>query len=224
MPNILIIDDEVKTATYLKKGLEENGFVADIATNGHDGLGLAIDRFYDLIILDVMLPGIDGWQILRSLREKNVRSAVLMLTARDAVSDRVKGLELGADDYLVKPFSFYELLARVRNVLRHAAASRPDVIRISDLNIDPVRHKASRANVNLDLSPKEFSLLHFLAMRAGSVLSRTVIADHVWDMNFDCDTNVVDVAVRRLRAKVDDPFGKKLIHTVRGVGYVLEER
>ena len=224
MPNILIIEDEVKAAAYLKKGLEENGFVADIATDGYQGLNLAVDRLYDLVILDVMLPGLDGWQILKSLHEKNVRSSVLMLTARDAVADRVRGLELGADDYLVKPFSFYELLARVRNVLRHATVSRPDVLRISDLNIDPIRHKASRANVNLDLSPKEFSLLHFLAMNAGSVLSRTVIADHVWDMNFDCDTNIVDVAVRRLRAKVDDPFEKKLIHTVRGVGYVLEER
>ncbi|MDA8388231.1 MAG: heavy metal response regulator transcription factor [Nitrospiraceae bacterium] len=224
MPNILIIDDEVKTAAYLKKGLEENGFVADIATDGDDGFYLAINRSYDLVILDVMLPGLDGWQILSGLHEKNVRSAVLMLTARDAVCDRVKGLELRADDYLVKPFSFYELLARVRNVLRHAAVSRPDVLRISDLDIDPVRHKASRAHVNLDLSPKEFSLLYFMAVRAGNVLSRTVIAEHVWGMNFDCYTNVVDVAVRRLRAKVDDPFAKKLIHTVRGVGYILEER
>ena len=224
MPNILIIDDEVKTAAYLKKGLEENGFVADIATDGCDGFDLAVDRSYDLVILDVMLPGLDGWQILEALHEKNVRSAVLMLTARDAVCDRVKGLELGADDYLVKPFSFHELLARVRNALRHAAISRPDVLRIADLNIDPVRHKASRGHAHLDLSPKEFSLLHFMAMRAGSVLSRAVIADHVWGMNFDCFTNVVDVAVRRLRAKVDDPFAKKLIHTVRGVGYVMEER
>ena len=224
MPNILIIEDEAKTAAYLKKGLEENGFVADIASDGYSGFYLAIDRSYDLIILDVMLPGLDGWQILKSLHEKNVRSAVIMLTARDAVSDRVKGLELGADDYLVKPFSFSELLARVRNALRHAGVSIPEVLQIADLYIDPIRHKASRGHVNLDLSPKEFSLLHFMAMRAGSVLSRTVIAEHVWDMNFDCDTNVIDVAVRRLRAKVDDPFAKKLIHTVRGVGYVLEER
>jgi len=224
MPNILIIEDEAKTAAYLKKGLEENGFVADIASDGYSGFYLAIDRSYDLIILDVMLPGLDGWQILRSLQEKNVGSAILMLTACDAVADKVKGLELGADDYLVKPFSFSELLARVRNALRHAGVSKPDLLRIADLDIDPIRHKATRAHTNLDLSPKEFSLLHFMAARAGSVLSRTVIAEHVWDMNFDCDTNVIDVAVRRLRAKVDDPFAKKLIHTVRGVGYVLEER
>ena len=225
MPNILIIEDAVKTAAYLKKGLEENGFVADIATDGEDGLRLAIDRSYDLVILDVMLPGLDGWEILRRLRGKNAHPAVIMLTARNAVTDRVKGLELGADDYLVKPFSFHELLARVRNTLRHAPASRPDVVlRISDLTIDIVRIKASRADVNLDLSPKEFSLLHFMAMRAGSVLSRAVIADRVWSINFDSGTNIVDMTVRRLRAKVDDPFEKKLIHTVRGFGYVLEER
>ena len=224
MPNILIIEDAVKTAAYLKKGLEENGFVADIAADGLEGLNLAIGCSYDLVILDVMLPGYDGWEILRRLQEKNARSAVIMLTARNAVTDRIKGLELGADDYLVKPFSFHELLARVRNALRHAPVSRPDVLRILDLSIDLVRLKASRANVNLDLSPKEFSLLHFMAMRAGSVLSRTVIADRVWGINFDCGTNVVDAAVRRLRAKVDDPFAKKLIHTVRGFGYVLEER
>ena len=224
MPVILIIEDEAKTAAYLRKGLEENGFAVNVATDGATGFSLAVDRVYDLVILDVMLPGLDGWQILEGLHERSINTPVLFLTARDEVSDRVKGLELGADDYLVKPFSFSELLARTRRILRHPAVSRPDVIQISDLNIDPVRHKAARAHLNLDLSPKEFSLLYFMASRAGNVLSRTVIADQVWDVNFECGTNVVDVAVRRLRAKVDDPFQKKLIHTIRGVGYVLEEK
>ena len=224
MPGILIIEDEAKTAAYLKKGLEENGYSVSTAAEGYEGFYLAADHAYDLVILDVMLPGMDGWQILKGLQEKNINTHVLFLTARDEVSDRVKGLELGADDYLVKPFSFSELLARVRCILRRSAVSKPDVIRISDLDIDPLRHKAVRAHQNLDLSPKEFALLYFMASRAGDVLSRTVIADRVWDVNFDYGTNVVDVAVRRLRAKVDDPFQNKLIHTVRGVGYVLEER
>lgn len=221
---ILIVEDEPKAAAYLAKGLTENAFVVDVASKGDDGLHLARKGTYDLIVLDVMLPGLDGWAVLTAIRQEGDQTPVLFLTARDAVDDRVKGLELGADDYLVKPFAFSELLARVRSILRRSPARQPDTVRVADLELDVVRHRASRSGQRLDLTPKEFALLSLLARRAGEVLSRTLIADQVWDMNFDSDTNVVDVHVRRLRSKVDDPFGPKLIHTVRGVGYVLEER
>jgi two-component system copper resistance phosphate regulon response regulator CusR len=221
---ILIVEDEKKTAAYLGKGLSENGFVVDLAGQGEEGLQLALLGDYDLVVLDVMLPQRDGWSILAELRRGGKQTPVLFLTARDAVQDRVKGLELGADDYLVKPFAFSELLARVRSVLRRRAGSQPDILRLGDLEVDLLRHKATRGGKRLDLTPKEFALLAFLARRSGEVLSRTLIAEQVWDMNFDSDSNVVDVHVRRLRAKVDDPFEHKLIHTVRGVGYVLEER
>lgn len=221
---ILVVEDEKKTAAYLQKGLAENGFVVDVCTHGIDGLHAALGSDYDLIILDVMLPGRDGWSIIKDLRQHDKQTPVLFLTARDAVPDRVKGLELGADDYLVKPFAFSELLARLRTVLRRGAGRQPEVLRVGDLDIDVPRHRASRGGQRLDLTPKEFLLLALLARRKGEVLSRTLIAEQVWDMNFDSDTNVVDVHVRRLRAKVDDPFEKKLIHTVRGMGYVLEER
>lgn len=221
---ILIVEDEVKAAEYLRKGFTENGFVVDIANTGKDGLHMAMTGEYDLIILDVGLPERSGWSVLSELRRGNKDIPVLFLTARDAVEDRIKGLELGADDYLVKPFVFSELLARVRTIMRRGPARQPDVLSIDDLVVDLVRHKAMRGNQRLDLTPKEFALLSFLARRAGEVVSRTLIAEQVWDMNFDSDTNVVDVAVRRLRAKVDDPFENKLIHTLRGVGYVLEER
>jgi two-component system copper resistance phosphate regulon response regulator CusR len=220
---ILIVEDEQKTAAYLAKGLTENGFVVDLADAGDDGLHLALTGDYDLLILDVMLPQRDGWSILRELRRSGKQTSVLFLTARDAVQDRVKGLELGADDYLIKPFAFSELLARVRSILRRRTGSQPEVLRIADLEVDLLRHKATRGGKRLDLTPKQFALLAFLARRTGEVLSRTLIAEQVWDVNFDSDTNVVDVHVRRLRAKVDDPFEQKLIHTVRGVGYVLEE-
>ena len=221
---ILIIEDEVKAAEYLRKGFSENGFVSDVANDGEDGLHLALTGDYDLIILDVGLPERSGWSVISELRRKEKEIPVLFLTARDAVEDRIKGLELGADDYLVKPFVFSELVARVRTILRRGPLKQPDVFTVGNLVIDLVRHKATRANQRLDLTPKEFSLLSLLARRTGEVVSRTLIAEQVWDMNFDSDTNVVDVAVRRLRAKVDDPHEAKLIHTLRGVGYVLEER
>lgn len=221
---VLIIEDEEKTASFLRKGLEENGFVADVARRGDDGLHMVRAGAYDVVVLDVMLPGLDGWAVVTAVRQENRQTPVLFLTARDAVDDRVKGLELGADDYLVKPFAFSELLARVRTLLRRAPARQPDVVCVGDLELDVIRHRATRAGRRLDLTPKEFALLSLLARRTGEVLSRTLISEQVWDVNFDSDTNVVDVHVRRLRAKVDDPFDAKLIHTVRGVGYVLEPR
>ncbi len=221
---LLIIEDERKTAAYLRRGLGENGFAVDVTTRGDDGLHCARTGGYDLIILDVMLPGQDGWSIVAELRRAGDQVPVLFLTARDAVDDRVRGLELGADDYLVKPFAFAELLARVHSLLRRGPARQPEVIQVADLELDLVRHRATRGGLRLDLTPREFALVALLVRRTGEVLSRTLIAEQVWDMNFDCDSNVVDVHVRRLRAKVDDPFAVKLIHTVRGVGYVLEER
>lgn len=221
---LLIVDDDARTAAYLRKGLGENGFVADVATTGPEAVALASEVAYELIILDVMLPGQDGWAVLRELRRRGRQTPVLFLTARDSVEDRVHGLELGADDYLVKPFAFSELLARVRSILRRSPARTPEVMRVGDLEIDLPRHRASRAGRRLELTPREFALLALLARRAGEVLSRTLIAEQVWDINFDPHTNVVDVHVRRLRAKVDDPCERKLIHTVRGAGYVLEER
>ena len=220
---ILIVEDEHKTAAYLQKGLAENGYVIDVAEHGRDGEHLAQTQDYDLILLDVMLPGVNGWDILRSLRRTR-QTPVLFLTARSGVDDRVKGLELGADDYLVKPFAFSELLARVRSILRRGVNRQIEVLRVADLEVDLLRRKVTRDNTRIDLTTKEFSLLSLLIRRAGEVLSRTFIAEQVWDMNFDSDTNVVDVAVRRLRAKMDEPFERKLIHNVRGVGYVLEDR
>ncbi len=219
---ILVIEDETKTAKFLKKGLEEAGFVVDVAANGVSGLHLAQELQFDLVILDVMLPGLDGWQVLTRLRHEGSCALVLLLTARDAVHERVQGFELGADDYLVKPFAFSELLARARSLLRRGPPRVQETIRLADLEIDLLRQRASRAGHRLELTSKEFLLLTLLARRAGEVLSRTQIAESVWDMNFDSDTNVVDVNVRRLRSKVDDPFSLKLIHTIRGAGYVLE--
>ena len=221
---LLLVEDDRKTGAYIRKGLVESGFAVDVAWRGDDGLHLAMTGEYDLIVLDVMLPGRDGWSVVAELRYTGRHTPVLFLTAMDAVTDRVRGLELGADDYLVKPFAFSELLARVRSILRRGVARTTEVLRISDLDVDTVRFTASRAGRRLDLTPKEFSLLALLTRRAGEVLSRTLIAEQVWDINFDSDSNVVDVHIRRLRAKVDVPFRAKLIHTVRGVGYVLENR
>jgi two-component system copper resistance phosphate regulon response regulator CusR len=218
---ILLVEDEAKAGEYLRKGLTELGFVVDWARDGADGLHLAVQQSYDLIILDVMLPVFDGWHLLRELR-KTRDTPVLFLTARDEVEDRVKGLELGADDYLVKPFSFMELTARVRTLLRRGPVRESGLIEIADMQIDVLKRRVMRNGERIDLTVKEFALLHLLAQRRGEVLSRSVIASQVWDMNFDSDTNVVDVAVRRLRAKLDDAHAHKLIQTVRGIGYVLE--
>ncbi len=220
---ILIVEDEPKAGDYLVKGLQESGYVADLARNGVDGLALAQELDYDLIVLDVMLPQMDGWQVLAKLRERK-ETPVLFLTARDDVADRVKGLELGADDYLVKPFAFAELLARVKTLMRRGPVREAEVIRVADLEIDVLRRRVSRGGQRIDLTAKEFGLLHLLAKRQGEVLSRTQIASMVWDMNFDSDTNVVDVAIRRLRVKIDDPYPLKLVQTVRGMGYLLEPR
>ncbi|AWI75411.1 DNA-binding response regulator [Parazoarcus communis] len=219
---ILIVEDEPKTGDYLRQGLVEAGFVVDLARDGLDGLHLALGGGYDLIVLDVMLPSLDGWGVLQTVRGQGQEMPVLFLTARDQVEDRVRGLELGADDYLVKPFAFSELLARVRTLLRRGKAKEPELLRAADLELDLVRRRVLRAGVRIDLTAKEFALLELLLRRQGEVLPRSLIASQVWDMNFDSDTNVIEVAVRRLRAKVDEPFEPRLIRTVRGMGYVLE--
>src|SRR5690554_5200241 len=219
---ILIVEDEPKTGDYLRQGLTEAGFVVDLARDGLDGLHLAQSGEYDLIVLDVMLPRLDGWGVLETLRRGGRELPVLFLTARDQVEDRVRGLELGADDYLVKPFAFSELLARVRTLLRRGRAKEPEVLRAADLELDLLRRRVLRGGCRIDLTAKEFALLELLLRRQGEVLPRSLIASQVWDMNFDSDTNVIEVAVRRLRAKVDDPFEPKLIRTVRGMGYVLD--
>ncbi|WP_024303465.1 heavy metal response regulator transcription factor [Pseudogulbenkiania sp. MAI-1] len=218
---ILIVEDEERAAAYLKQGLTEAGFKVDVAHDGIEGEYLALEHDYDLVILDVMLPGRTGWQVLENLR-KSKSVPVLFLTARDRVEDRVRGLETGADDYLIKPFAFSELLARVRTLLRRRPVTEPDILKVADLELDLARHKAWRAGVRIQLTAKEMALLALFMRRQGEVLSRTLIAEQIWDMHFDTDTNVVEVAIRRLRAKIDDPFETKLIHTLRGVGYVLE--
>jgi two-component system copper resistance phosphate regulon response regulator CusR len=220
---ILIVEDEPKTGDYLKQGLAEAGFVTDLARERWDGLAHAKAGHYDLMILDVMLPGITGWQVLEGVRRAGIDMPVLFLTARDRVEDRVKGLELGADDYLVKPFAFAELLARVRTLVRRGHAGlEPAVLKAADLELDLLRRRAMRGGRKIELTAKEYALLELFLRRKGEVLPRSLIASQVWDMNFDSDTNVIDVAVRRLRVKIDEGFESKLIHTVRGMGYVLE--
>ena len=220
---LLIVEDERKTGEYVRQGLTEAGFVVDLVQTGVDGLHQATTADYDLIILDVNLPGIDGWTVLRRLRESNRTMPVLFLTARDEIDDRVHGLELGADDYLTKPFAFAELLARVRTLLRRGKTTEPEVLRVADLELNLTRRRVMRSGTRIDLTPKEFGLLELLLRRRGEVLPRSLIASQVWDMNFDSDTNVIEVAIRRLRAKVDDGYDVKLIKTVRGMGYVIED-
>jgi two-component system, OmpR family, copper resistance phosphate regulon response regulator CusR len=220
---LLIVEDEIKTGQYLKKGLSEAGFIVDLACTGMDGHHQAVTEKYDLIILDVMLPDIDGWHILKTLRSNGNLTPVLFLSAKDSTEDKVKGLELGADDYLAKPFVFAELLARVRTLLRRGTPNQElDTLTIANMTLDLKRRSAIREGQRINLTNKEFSLLELLLRRQGEVLPRSLIASQVWDMNFDSDTNVIDVAIRRLRSKIDSDYQPKLIHTVRGMGYVLE--
>jgi two-component system, OmpR family, copper resistance phosphate regulon response regulator CusR len=221
---VLVIEDEGKAASYLSKGLSEQGFVVDVSHDGQSGHDLAAEYAYDLLIIDVLLPRRDGWSVLRELRRSGCRTPALFLTALSGVDDRVRGLRLGADDYIGKPFAFSELLARIQSILRRGPAQQAEIIRVADLEINLIRHRASRDGRPLDLTLKEFQLLSLLARHPGDVFSRVVIVDQIWGMNFDSDTNLVEVHIRRLRSKVDDPFKSKLIHTVRGLGYVLEER
>lgn len=220
---LLIVEDEIKTADYLRKGLTEQGCAVDLAHNGIDGQHLALQQDYDVIVLDVMLPGLDGFSVLRSLRTIK-QTPVIMLTARDRIEDRVKGLHDGADDYLVKPFSFLELLARLQALTRRGRAQEPVQLRVGNLRVDLISRKAYRDATRIDLTAKEFSLLAVLARRKGEIISKTAIAELVWDMNFDSNVNVVEVAIKRLRAKVDAGYSPKLLHTIRGMGYVLEVR
>ena len=220
---LLIVDDELKTTEYLKKGLSEQGCTVDIAHDGLEGRHLALEHDYDVIVLDVMLPALDGFSLLREVRRMR-QTPVIMLTARDRVEDRVKGLQDGADDYLVKPFSFMELLARLQALTRRGRAQEPTLLRVGSLSVDLIGRKAMREGQRIDLTAKEFALLTVLARRQGEILSKTQIAELVWDMNFDSNTNVVEVAIKRLRTKIDAPFARHLLHTIRGMGYVLEER
>ena len=222
---LLIVEDQAKTGQYLRQGLSEAGFTTELAADGITGQHLALTGDYSLLILDVMLPGRDGWQILQAVRSAGLDMPVLFLTARDAVEDRVHGLELGADDYLVKPFAFSELLARVRSLLRRGSSTTQEThLQLADLRLDLIRRRVERNGQRIDLTAKEFALLELLMRRQGEVLPKSLIASQVWDMNFDSDTNVIEVAIRRLRLKIDDSHEYKLIHTVRGMGYVLEER
>jgi len=221
---ILIVEDEPKTAAFVNQGFTEEGFVVDVAIDGADGLHLAMTGDYDMIVLDIMLPKQDGWSVLQEIRKHRPDQCVIVLTALDALAERVKGLSLGADDYLIKPFAFSELLARVRNLLRRGSVRQKLVLRFANIEMDLSRHRASRGGIPLDLAPQEYRLLEYLLRHSGEVLTRTRLAEQLWDMNFDGDSNVIDVAIRRLRRKVDNPCQRKLIHTLRGVGYVLDER
>jgi len=219
---ILLIEDEKKTAAFITKGLTEAGYTMEVARDGETGLQLALEKRFDVLLVDVMLPKKDGWTVVDELRAKGVHRPILFLTARDSVPDRVKGLELGADDYLVKPFAFSELVARIRSLLRRSEVQQEEQLRIEDLELDTRRNRAVRGGKPLHLTSKEFLLLAQLVRAAGEVVSRKEIENHVWGIDFQTGNNVLDVMVRRLRAKVDDPYPKKLIHTVRGAGYVLK--
>lgn len=221
---ILVVEDNIKTADYICSGLKENYYIPEVAYDGQDGLFLATNKQYDLIILDVMMPKMDGLELIKHLRARDNTTPVIFLTARSHVDDKVTGFELGGDDYLVKPFSFAELLVRIRSLLRRSQPRSSDILQIGDLRLDVLKHKAARGNKHINLTPKEFTLLLLLVRRTGEVLSRTYIAEQVWDIHFDSDTNAIDVAIKRLRDKMDNESESKLIHTVRGVGYVLEER
>ena len=221
--HVLVIEDDPGVASFLKKGLREASHTVDLADNGLDGSHLACSESYDLIVLDLMLPGRDGFSVLGGLRSRGHQTPVICLTARDGVDDRVKGLDLGADDYLTKPFSFSELLARMRALLRRGQTLSPNSIAVADLTVDVISRRVCRAGKRIDLSPTEYALLEYLSRNIGQVLSRTMILEHVWDVNYDPMTNVVDVHINRLRKKIDHGFDRPLIHTIRGVGYVLRE-
>jgi len=220
---LLVVEDEKKVSSFIKKGLEEEGYAVDVADNGEDGLHMAVDRVHDLIILDIQLPKMDGLAVLEELRKQKITTPVLLLTVRATIEDKVLGLDSGADDYLTKPFAFQELVARVRALLRRRADSDPAVLRIADLELDPARRVVMRGEEKIDLSPREFSLLDYFMRNPGRVLTRTMITEHVWDYDFDTETNVIDVYVNYLRNKIDAGRKPGLIHTVRGVGYVLRE-
>ena len=221
--HILVVEDEKKVASFIKRGLEAANYSVDVEHDGETGLSRLLKTDYDLVILDVMLPRVDGLSLMKEIRQRRIEVPVLLLTARVTVADRVMGLDLGADDYLTKPFAFEELLARVRALLRRGAAAVPAVLAIADLRLDPATREVTRSNQRIELTPKEYALLEFLLRRREQVLSRAVIAQHVWGVNYDTFTNVIDVYVNYLRNKIDDGFEPKLIHTVRGVGYVLKE-
>lgn len=224
MSSILIVEDELKTGTYLRQGLQEAGYNVTLVNDGLQGLEHILKQRYDLIILDIMLPSMDGWDILRQMRMARHEEPVLFLTAKDNINEKIRGLDLGADDYLLKPFDFAELLARIRTQLRRNRSQTGGILTIADLTIDVARRSVSRSGKRIHLSSKEFSLLELLLQRRGEVLPRNLLSSLVWNINFESDTNVIDVAVRRLRSKIDDDFSPKLIHTVRGIGYVLEIR
>ena len=219
---ILVVEDEKKVASFIKKGLEEEGYAVDVAADGEEGLGLALTRVHDLIILDIRLPKMDGLRVLQALRHDSVTTPVLLLTVRATIEDKVLGLDAGADDYLTKPFAFQELVARVRALLRRRTEAEPTVLRIDDLTLDPARRTVTRGDEKIDLTPREFALLDYFMRNPGRVLTRTMIAEHVWDYSFDTSTNVIDVYVNYLRKKVDAGREPKLLHTIRGVGYVLK--
>ena len=219
---VLVVEDEVKMVRAVRRGLEQEGYAVDSASDGDEGLYLATENAYDAIVLDVMLPGIDGFEVCRRLRAERRWAPVLMLTARDTVADRIEGLDVGADDYLVKPFAFGELLARLRALIRRGAVERPAVLRAGDVILDPAAHAVTRSGRQVELSAREFALLEFLMRHPGEVVSRSAILEHVWDYSYDGMSNVVDVYVGYLRRKLEQPFGRTLIRTVRGVGYVLE--